>query len=250
MLTAEAIRKIPDKGKIVVSIDHPHADKYEQIRVGGDLNMIVSNLKRLKKIKPHQWMCIQAVIMNSNIDYLEDFIRLAKDTSADAIKFIHPMIFSSEMRYIHLEDSEEVKLKMDKARAYAKRLKIRFVAVPAMRKPRVCVEPWSGLRVSAKGDIYPCCYINNSNEFSWCEWYKNTSLYIPQSNYVMSNVHDKSISDMWNGGIFRALRKEIVDTRQAVLMPADRLSALRGKIDISHGFSYCSVCLYRQNKAC
>jgi len=92
LLTAETIKRMPDTGKILVSIDHPHANKYREIRRGGDLDAVLLNLKALKKIKPQQWLCIQAVIMNSNIDYLDDFVKLAKDVSADAVKFIHPVI--------------------------------------------------------------------------------------------------------------------------------------------------------------
>jgi len=250
MLTAETVRKIPDIGKILVSIDHPQADKYREIRRGGDLNKVVSSLKELKKIKPYQWLCIQAVVMNSNIDYLEDFVKLAKQVSADAVKLIYPTIFDQAMNDIYVEPSKEVSLKLSTAKAYAKKAGIRFVVVPQMSKPRVCTEPWLGLRISLKGDIYPCCYINNSNGPSWREWYKEVSLRVPQSHYVMGNIYNESVSGMWNGKGYRLLRKKIINTRQNTLMSADRLNALRSKIDTSQRFSYCSVCLYRQNKAC
>jgi len=207
-------------------------------------------LKELKKIKPHQWTCIQAVLMNSNIDYLEDFVKLAKQVSADAVKLIHPTIFDQAINDIYVEPSKEVSLKLSTAKAYAKKEGIRFVAVPQMSKPRICIEPWLGLRISLNGDIYPCCYIDNTNGPSWCEWYKEVSLRVPQSNYVMGNIYDKSVSGIWNRKQYRLLRKKIIDTRKNTLMSADRLNALRSKIDTSQRFSYCSVCLYRQNKAC
>lgn len=250
LLTAEAIRKIPDTGKILVSIDHPHADKYREIRRGGDLNVVVSNSKALKKIKPQQWLCIQAVIMNSNIDSLEDFIKLAKYVSADMVKLIQPVIFDQAMEGIYIESSKDVSLKLAKARAYARKAGIRFIAVPQMDKPRICVEPWFGLRVSLNGDIYPCCYIDNSNGSSWCEWYKGVPLRVPQSNYVMGNIYTKSVNEIWNGREFRSLRKQIINTKRKTLMPVDSLNALRSTIDMSQQFSYCLVCLYRQNRAC
>lgn len=250
MLTAEVTRKVPDTGKIIVSIDHPDAAEYKKIRRGGDLNTIVSNLKALKKIKPRQWLCIQGLIINNNIDYAEGFIRLAKEVSADAVKFIYPVIFTRAMSNIYIEPSEDIIAKVKKAGAYARKMGIRFIAVPGINRPRVCVEPWFELRISLNGDIYPCCYINNSNDSSWREWYKEVSLRIPQSNYVMGNIYDKSVGTVWNGDKFRLLRKEVRNTRQNALMSANRLNELRSKIDTSRRFSYCSVCLYRQNKAC
>lgn len=250
MLTVETIKKMPDTGKIVVSIDHPHADRYKEIRRGGNLETVLSNLKALKKIKPQQWLCIQAVIMNSNIDYLDDFVKLAKYVSADAVKFIHPVIFDRELNNIHIESSKDISSKLRKSKAYAKKAGIRFVAVPQMSKPRVCVEPWLALRVSLNGDIYPCCYIDNSNNTSWSEWCKEISLTVPQSNYVMGNIYSNSVDEVWNGKVFRALRKEIIDTRRKALLPVDQLNVLRSKINTSRRFSYCSVCLYRQNQAC
>jgi len=250
MLTAETVKKIPDVGKIVISIDHPHPDRYREIRRGGDLNGIVTNLSLLKKLKPSQWVCIQVVLMNNNIDYLEDFIRLAKSVSANGIKFILPVVFDSKMNGIYPGSSDQVSLKLDRARAYAKKERIRFIAVPQMKKPRICVEPWIGLRISLAGDIYPCCYINNSSEAFWCEWLKNVSLSVPQANYIMGNIYDKSVSGIWNGEEFRCLRRKIIRTNRKTLITSEDLNALRVGIDGSKRFSYCAVCLYRLNKAC
>lgn len=250
ILTPEKIKKLPDTGKIIVSIDHPHPDKYKEIRKGGDLNVVISNLMALKKIKPQQWLCLQSVIMNSNVDYMDDFVKLAKQVSADAVKFIHPVIFDQEMNNIHIESSKDISFKLDRSKAYAKKLGIRFVAVPQMKKPRVCVEPWLALRVLLNGDIFPCCYINNSNGSSWSEWCKEVRLVVPQSNYIMGNIYNNSVMHMWNSKSFRALRKEIIRTKKKDLLSIDKLNVLRSKIDTSRRFSYCSVCLYRQNQAC
>jgi MoaA/NifB/PqqE/SkfB family radical SAM enzyme len=250
MLNEAAVKRIPDIGKIVVSIDHPHADEYRKIRRGGDLDLIISNLKELKKAKPQQWVCIQGLIMNSNIEYVEDFVRLAKEVSADSVKFIHPVIFDKAMNDIHIEPSEEINIKLNKARAYAAKAGIRFVAVPQMAKPRVCVEPWVGIRVSIKGYIYPCCYIDNSNGSSWKEWCRDVCLEIPQANYILGNVFDESARTIWNCEAFRLLRNRVVSSRSKKLIQVDRLNALRSKIDTSNRFSYCSVCLYRQNRSC
>lgn len=249
LLNVKTIEKMPDAGKILVSIDHPHADKYKEIRRGGDLNAVISNLKVLKRMKPQQWLCLQAVIMNSNIDYLNDFVKLAKEVSADAVKFIHPVIFDPAMNSIHIESSKDIRLQLNKSKKYAKSLGIRFVAVPQMKKPRVCVEPWLALRVSLNGDIYPCCYIDNTNGSAWCEHLKEVSLSVPQSNYIMGNIYDKSVAGIWNGKAYRALRKEIIDTRLKTLLSNEQLNVLRSK-GLPGRFSYCSVCLYRQNQAC
>lgn len=250
MLTAETIRRLPDVGKILVSIDHLSSDKYKEIRVGGDLDAIISNLKALREEKPNQWICIQSIMMKSNIDYLVDFVRLAKDVAADAVKLIYPIIFDQATESIYIESPGAIKSNLSKAQAYAKKAGVRFVAVPAMTKPRICVEPWLGLRVSLNGDIYPCCYINNTADSSWCEWFNGVSLKVPQSNYVIGNIYDDSAAKVWNGERFRSLRRMVINSRPRGLLSTDRLNALRSTIDISQRFSYCSVCLYRQNRAC
>lgn len=250
MFTPETIRKIPNTGKVLVSIDHPRADGYGEIRRGGDLNSVVANLKALRKSKPNQWICIQSLIMKNNLDFLEDFIKLAEDVSADAVKLIHPIIFDQADRDIYVGYSDDVKSRLFKAQACARRAGVRFVAVPGMNRPRVCVEPWLELRVSLSGDVYPCCYIYNSSGSSWCEWYDDVALKVPQSNYVMGNVYSNSANDIWNGEGFRSLRRMIINTKSNVLLPGDRLNALRSTINTSQRFSYCSTCLYRQNRAC
>lgn len=250
MLTAETIKKIPNTGKMLVSIDHPHADKYKEIRRGGDLNVIISNLKVFKKIKPQQWVCIQTVIMDKNIDYMEDLIKLAKEVSADAVKLIYPVIFDSAMSKIHTGSSMDVIVKLKKVKAYAKKAGIRFVAIPLINKPRVCIEPWISLRIALNGDIYPCCYIDNSNESLWCEWYKGSLVEVPQASYAMGNIYDASIGGMWNGKTFKSLRKTVINTQKNTLMSDEYLKNLRKNIISKKRFAYCSACLYRQNKAC
>ena len=250
MLTPEIIKRLPDIGKILVSIDHPDAGKYKEIRRGGNLDVVIANLKALKKEKPSQWVCIQVVVMKSNIDCLVDFIKLAKNVGADAVKFIHPMIFDQRTDNIYIESSKVVNEKLAEAKKYAKKAGIRLVAVPSMSKPRVCVEPWLGLRVSINGDVYPCCYINNSADSSWSERFKGVALKIPQASYVMGNIHNGIMPEVWNGSAFRSLRKMIINTKRNKLMPDEQLNTLRKSLDMSQRFKYCLVCLYRQNRAC
>ena len=188
--------------------------------------------------------------MNSNIDYLDDFVKLAKDVSADAVKLIYPIIFDQTNDNICIESSKVINLKLAQAKIYARKVGIRLVAVPGMSKPRVCVEPWLGLRVSINGDIYPCCYIDNTADTSWSERFKGVSLKIPQASYVMGNIYSKMVHEMWNGSAFRLLRKKIINTKQNNLMSDGHLNALRESVDMSRRFMYCSVCLYRQNRAC
>jgi len=250
MFTPETIKKLPDTGKMLVSIDHPRADKYKEIRKGGDLDAVILSLKALKNEKPNQWVCIQALIMNDNIDFLDDFIKLAKYVSADEVKLILPIIFDKTNDNIYIESSMDVDLKLARAKASARKAGVRLVSVPSMNKPRVCVEPWLGLRVSIKGDIYPCCYIDNSAGSSWSERFRGVSLKIPQANYIMGNIYSGSVREMWNGSAFRSLRKTIIDTKQNRLMSDVCLNALRESVDMPQRFRYCSVCLYRQNRAC
>jgi MoaA/NifB/PqqE/SkfB family radical SAM enzyme len=250
MLTSEAIKKLPSTGKIVVSIDNPNPDKYRGIRGGGDLRAIISSLKELRKNRPDQWICIQCVMMKSNIDNPVDLIKLAEDVAADAVKLIYPIIFDRATESIYIGSSNEMKFRLAEARGYAKKAGIRFIAVPSMNKPRVCVEPWLGLRVALNGDIYPCCYINNTAGSLWNEWHDGISIKVPQSNYVMGNVYDKTVREIWNGERFRSLRRAVVVTKPGALLSVDRLNALRNTVNVSQRFSYCSVCLYRQNRAC
>jgi MoaA/NifB/PqqE/SkfB family radical SAM enzyme len=250
MLTPDVVRRLPVTGKMVVSIDHPVPEEYAKIRKGAHLERVIKNLKSFKSLRPQQWLCIQGIVMTGNLGYLEGFVRLAKETGADSVKLIHPVIFEKHMGGMHIEPTEYTRIQLNRAAKLAKKEGVRFVAVPGLTKPRLCMEPWTSLRVSLKGDIYPCCYINNSNGSSWQEWCGDVCVTVPQSSYVMGNINDGSVEKIWNGDAFRSLRSKVINTMSREILSMNRLNERRSLINVSDKYCYCSVCLYRQNMSC
>jgi len=54
-----------------------------------------------------------------------------------------------------------------------------------------CYYPWSSMSITWDGDVVPCC-----NDYD--------------KKYVLGNVKDRSLSEIWNGGKMQQLRKEFL----------------------------------------
>lgn len=249
LLTEENINRFKNVAKVIVSIDHPYPEGYRKIR-GAGLEVIIENMRRLKRVKRYIYLIIQPLIMDENIEDLAGFVSLARDTGADAVKIVHPIAFDQGLDKKHADNFLNVTEKLDIAQKLAKRNGIRFDAVPSLSRPRLCLDPWMGPRISLDGDIYPCCFIYENSEPIWEEWYQGVCISVPQSKYIMGNIFKESFNKIWNGNNYRILRSIVKETEESDLLTPHELNTRRQEKNLNGWYPYCQICLYRQNRAC
>lgn len=244
------IAKLESVSNIVVSIDSPFPDKYKKLR-GFDLNLIERSLINLKARRPTINLTVQSLILQENISDLTEFIYFAKRIHADQITFIHPIGFDESLGSKHSGNFEsELSMNMRNAQQLASQEKIKLIATPSLCKPRICSEPWTSLRIALNGDIYPCCYIYETAEAAWTEFYLGTCVQVTQTDYIMGNIFNASFKEIWNGTHYKKLRRIVRQTQPLSLMPSETLNQHRKSMSVTKDFEYCSICLFRQNRAC
>jgi radical SAM protein with 4Fe4S-binding SPASM domain len=227
LLNGEVIDKVIALGldTICVSIDAATKETYERIRVGGNFERLLANIRALQGAKQHRGsdrprLMLNVVLMRSNIEELPDVFRLAHELQAVAVGAVHMVPFENasaapgESLFEHQELCNRM---LDEARAAALRhgvyahLPENFGARPdgvravdgnefytlnmgeGETSLSACRFPWHFVGISPYGDVSPC---------GW--WYGEPP---------MCNLHEQTFDEIWDNASYRALRAEHLGSR-------------------------------------
>lgn len=231
---------------ITVSVDAARRETYESIRVGGDWNVLMHNLRTLQRKKrelgsERPRLELTFVMMRNNVRELPDFITLAHELGASAVSTVHMLPFeqlgTASESCSRIKETTNAVLR--RTRELARRLGVELSTPPLFGEPppenqaaagaeRFCLPatkttlqaghcpfPWHFVAIDMKGDVVPC---------GW--W---------QGGMPMGNIHDQSFLSIWNGDRYRQLRRE---HRTGALCPTCRRcpAAGMGKVDDAAAF--------------
>jgi MoaA/NifB/PqqE/SkfB family radical SAM enzyme len=139
-----------------------------------------------------------SVLNKHNIDDTPAFVQMAYDLGVQTLRCFYMTMFAPE----HIElscyfDQERADRAIRKARALADELQRLnperafeielppLFGEPAASAPSRCSDPWQYLYVELMGSVQPCC-----------QWGKH-----------IGNLHTDSVDGLWNGDLYRDLRK-------------------------------------------
>lgn len=221
LLNTERIALIVDRFNWVgISIDSPHPEVYGTIRVGGRLEHVVANIRRISELKTEKGrgrtdsprIILSSVIMELTYRSIREIVGLANETGAAQVNFLEPWqgtyeewnIFRDRvktMEYLTLRREADALARdlgirvQDRTRNIIMsnmpdlKEQLRFSDADLMgRWPHCCDAPWNELYIWRNGDAKICC----------------------TSPTVIGNVNDNSISEIWNSPIAREVRKCIL----------------------------------------
>lgn len=213
-----------------ISIDGLTKEVYEYIRVGADFNLLINNLKLLKKIragfsgKKTNWH-LNVLVMKKNLNQIEYFPEFAKEYGFTklCINAFGPDFDSKEENIFHYNKSREFELKIidikKKINKKCKELGIElFDSLPDfkeqesvlqviennkenqeynenkrqnIREALFCQVPWRRIFIDSDGSIRPECFCDRK--------------------YPIGNISDDRIEDVWNNKFMRKYRESIVN---------------------------------------
>ncbi len=199
-------------GLLTVSIDGATAETYNRLRVGGDFDEVIGNLR-------HYQRCLQAVpegerapihfnyiLMNSTVDELSDFLRLAKDLGGDHVTVSHMVLLEPAFRHEMLDESEDSKRRTNdalaQARDVAEELELSVNLPPAFHSedadqaastaaaadPVRCWFLWQRMYVGTYGDVIPCCL---------------------SGIHANGNVKESDFFTQWNSDLYQEMRRRV-----------------------------------------
>lgn len=218
LLTEKRSREIVDMGVsvITVSVDGPR-EIHNNIRGPRSFEGAIEGIRRVQKYKKkvgkkNPNIHLNAVILPSNIDSLHEILDLVEELSIEICSFqiLDPSLNRSGLnlhneisRYmkptINLVDKIEPK-KMERfienIERESKSRKLNTKFVPPLKKEDLidyysgrvslnkytCKLPWSSMRISPFGDVYPCF------------------------NYKIGNVRKNTVQELWNSFYYKNFR--------------------------------------------
>ncbi len=155
-------------GRLKIDLDGTTQEVYEKYRIGGNLETVLKNTKRIIEIKKEnnlKYPIIQArmIVTKKNEHQISDFKKLAKELAVDEI----------EVGNIQLNPNTAADEWLPEDKNYV------YDTYLGENRVTPCHWPWSGLVVNSDGGVTPCTIVDD-----------------PNSDF--GNVFETSIMDVWN----------------------------------------------------
>lgn len=142
---------------LTLSIDGAFQARYEKFRVGGDLDLVISNIKTLIDVKNQYQSKKPEIIWKYTINqFNEQEIDVAKKIAAQiGIKFITSKVEVHDMpdAFFDTPITERNQQWLPKNQEYIHELSVN----------RPCDRLFTSLVVNPDGKVFPCCYLTDEN---------------------------------------------------------------------------------------
>ena len=167
---------------------------HREYRYGGDLKKTMQNLKQLvkeKKLIQKSDMSIEVglIVMKHNEHQVEEFKKIAESLGVDRVHIIKPRVRTFEQARKFLPVNEKYWL-------YDRNLFKKGILCPLQKEwqKHSCFLLWNSTLVTWDGDVVPCCSD-------------------PHGHFVMGNILDQDLKEIWNNSRYVALRKKVLISR-------------------------------------
>jgi tungsten cofactor oxidoreducase radical SAM maturase len=187
--------------KIIVSLDSSDPRRFGDIRVGADLEVILSNLRRLNEIKrqrrsKYPAIGIEFVAMRRNVYEIGDLPRLGSLLGASFILVTNLLPHTEDMKEEILYDGS---VELPKCIGWPARMGDSWLLWGTMSYPRMC---WGADRycrfvgdrslvIGWDGGVSPCYALMHSYEYYIFGRHKHVS------RYTIGNVRDEELLELW-----------------------------------------------------
>tara|TARA_Y100000294_G_C8529915_1_gene326493 strand:- start:690 stop:1400 length:711 start_codon:yes stop_codon:yes gene_type:complete len=180
--------------KLIISIDGATQEVYKKYRVGGNIETVFTNLKKLVEAKKRHHSDTQIVwnyiVMKQNESDMDLAIKQSQEIGVDITFGLMRTNLKDDILG-KLEDN----LEKDAQWVPENPTYNPYDLEQKKRKNPIkfCKRPWMETFVNWNGDIFPCGCV------------------VTESKYSMGNVFEKDFGDIWNGEKYIAARKELLD---------------------------------------
>lgn len=173
---------------LTVCVDGLRQESYGRTRVGGSIDLVLDNLDRLLRIRTalgqrYPRVEVQYIMYQHNMDQIEDAATWCDARGVDQ--------FTTYWGFLHnYADVNPGKYNV-------------LAPKTAGLAPR-CSWPHFALQIKYDGDVIPCCY------------YRNADQYRPKIDaHAVGNVYETSLRSIWNSPRYQRLRRLVSNPMRA-----------------------------------
>lgn len=179
--------------RLIISIDGTTQETYEQYRIGGNLDKVLTGTKniidakkRLNSSCPH--IVFQFLVVKPNEHQVEEVKKLANEYGVDELSLKTAQIYDYKNGNPLIPENEK----------YARYLKQKNGTFKLKHELKdECWKMWHSNVVTWDGNVVPCCFDKDAK-------------------YVMGNIHEKSLAHIWNGEKYNVFRKQLWNKRASI----------------------------------
>jgi len=247
LLNKELIDLCEDCGIIRISLSFAGAKKetFEKLHIGAKWDKVLENCHLIGYSSIPLFLNFP-MLTEELMDEIPEFFRIAKEVKATGVQFLKLMIEDTNglapLDFYKLKGlTDDIKERAKKGRFHVEGC---LEPSPVFRE---CYEPVVAPLITLNGDVYPCAY---SAKQTPKEYYGGDILEAPTENFVLGNIHEQCVKDIWYGDLYENLRKYLKETSQPIgrVIPQQELQEMRTHLD-DNRFAYCKSCLVRWNEA-
>ena len=254
LITEEKARALIDAGldRLYISMDSPDADLFREIRGGSDLDLIMDNLRRVRNMRDERssrfpTIGLEFVITDKNYDEVKKLPALAREVGASIVLLTHLLPHNEEMSDRIAYGREAIDLPKPEAWSV---LAGDFVMWGMMSTPR---SRWGadrrcrfvrdkGLVIGWDGGVSPCYALLHSYPSYILGDRKKVS------RYVLGNVRDSSLADIWKSREYVLFRSNVTDFRFPSCVDCGLNCDLREQNEDCYANEHsCADCLWAQD---
>lgn len=226
--------------RIHVSFDGAKKKTFEKQRVGASYDQVLEACGLIGKSKIQLFMNI-VPSTDEIVSEMLDYVDLAKEVGATGIlpiKFQADKSFGTPIDWSKYDGTLEIFKWKVKERGLI--LASTSSTGPAFAE---CEDAYVCPYIVLGNDVYACAYMANMRT---TEIYMGEVTPTPHKNYVMGNLNDNSMKDIWKGKAYKELWSFLKATRMTggILTREDLLEVKKDMVGKAR-FSYCASCLCR-----
>ncbi len=185
--------------KLIVSADGATQDVYEKYRVGGQIEAVLGNMRKLVEAKNLHNSDIRIIwnflVMKQN----EHQIEMAKEMAEKIGVEITFGLMRTNLKDDILEKLEDNLQKDAQWIPENPAFNPYDIENKTRKKPiTFCKRPWMETFINWNGDVFPCGCV------------------VTEKKYSMGNIFEQGFEDVWNGEKYVAARKEILGQSNSV----------------------------------
>lgn len=243
LLDKDYIKFLEDNGmkRIHISFDGATKETFEKQRVGAKYEQVLEVCREIGRSKIQLFM--NTVPSNSKIiSEMLDYVDLVKEVGAAGMLVIK---FQADESFGTPIDWDEHKDLLEQVKNKAKGKGLIFVGTgetyPTFHE---CEDAYVCPYITLDNSVYPCAYMANMRT---TEIYMGEVIPCPSSNYIMGNLNDNWMKDIWKNEAYKELRNLLKLTRHPKGYTTSRKTLLEVKKGMikRERFSYCNGCLCR-----
>jgi radical SAM protein with 4Fe4S-binding SPASM domain len=195
-LTDDAAKKTVESGldRLIISIDGTTQDSYEQYRVGGNLEKVITGAKNIVKWKKElnsktPFVFFQFLVVKHNEHQIEDIKRLAKEIGVDEVRFKTAQVYDYE------NDPNNLIPLNEKYSRYKRNADGSFKAKNKFANR--CWKLWHANVITWDGLVVPCCFDKDAM-------------------HRLGNLKNESFKNIWHNENYKQFRGELMKSRKNI----------------------------------